>query len=185
MNKDTQTSFVFLGFMSVLLAIIFAITSCSPKKDYTFLTINREGLYNLITQTYKIKPLKYHEFSGEIYSIPDIKWINEKYTPFFSDFLFKYNITKYKDFSNDCTKFVSYGLTCGYILFNKEGNAPVDTSLAIGEYSYIHWSMVIHSIIIFAVNDNGQIKLVFYEPQYQKIIELDKEQIEACVDWSI
>jgi hypothetical protein len=168
-------------FFSSILLVLILVSGCSPKQNYTFAEMDDTQVKNFIVNTNHIKAILYSDISDFSYGIPSKGWVENKFTDFYKNFLFKYSLNTYKDGKNNCNKYSQYAITCGHILFKDE---PGSTSLAIGQFSYFT-QLVRHSIIFFIVNDDGHNKLLFYEPQAQQFITLTDEEIKLCTDWKM
>ena len=160
------------------------LVGCSSlPSNYKFNNLDDTQVMNFIKQTNNIKTYRNSDVLDYSYKIPTKQWINEKFTPFYSDFLFKYSLNTYYEDKNNCNKYTQYALTCGHILFKNEKDST-SGALAIGQFRYFK-GLDRHSIIFFIVNDNGENKLLFYEPQIQQLITLTEEQLRLCTDWSM
>ena len=168
--------------LPALLVVLFLIIGCSPKSStYSFTKIGLEQTVDFITQTNHIKAMLYSDISDEFYSMPTKAWVDDKFTPFFRNFLFQYSLNTYIEGKNDCDKSQNYALTSGYILFRKE-TIKDGSALAMGSFDYFS-NLQRHSIVFFIVNDSGVKKIMYYEPQVQQFIELSEEQQKSCTSW--
>lgn len=167
--------------IATLLVLIFVLGCNTKQHKYTFVENSNAQIVNFITHTNQIKPIIYSYTSSEYYSLPTSDWVNNKFTPYYQNFLFKNNLRMYREGKNDCGKFTTHALSCAYVLFDSE-NVGNESSLAIGEFVYFT-NLIKHSIIVFVVDDNGYRKLKFYEPQIQQFIELTDEQKKVCSNW--
>lgn len=168
--------------LPVILVLLFLVLGCNPKPStYSFEKVDAEQAVNFITYSNHIKAILYSDTSDEYYSLPTKAWVDDKFTPFFRNFLFQYSLNTYVDGKNDCDKSQHYALTSGYILFRKE-NTKDGSGLAIGAFDYFS-NLQQHAVVFFIVNDGGVKKMMFYEPQAQQFIELTEEQQKLCTAW--
>jgi len=115
------------------------------------------------------------ELTTGVYAVPSVRWIEDVYVPFTKDFLSQFNLT-YREPSNNCVKYSSYGLTAGYLLFNKLG--VKDSSLAIGVTDYLHSFYASHSVNVFVATDEyNQLVLVYFDPSIGAI--LPNEEVDG------
>lgn len=157
------------------------IVGCSPKAvSYPFIERDNTQIRNFITYSNSVRAFQYTDTGSETYALPTREWVDNKFTPYFKDFLFKYSLNSFVDIKNDCGKFTTYALTCGYILMKDEKDIG---SIAMGEWVGIVGADK-HSLVFFIVNDNGKPKLLFYEPQVQQFIELTENE-KVCMSWRL
>lgn len=168
----------------LLIAVALLVCSCSKevKSDYDFKVVTKNELIDFITKTNKAVPQAgLRVMSSVTYAVPDVRWIERTYTPFFYAYLFDNDLRTPTDLDNDCVKFTAHGLSSAYNLYHRTSNRPEKTALAVG--SFENWQgFGVHSFLFFIAMDNGKMVIVFYEPQTQRIIPVDPQD---CYAWSM
>jgi hypothetical protein len=154
---------------------IIALTTTSCKSIYTasstYTLMSGSNVKLFLTVTNKISIKNSMRMSDELYAIPTAEWVKNEFTPQFKKFLIKYNLMVFRTIENDCDKYSHYGRTVSRIMHKNIKNKPPYTAIPIGELDYMRTKTDAHSINFFIVRDEfNEIKLMFYDPQCQKII---------------
>lgn len=115
------------------------------------------------------------------YILTTREWIKTEFSRGLTAFQFQMGIDKWVAESNDCDKFVAAATFYAKWLSHSSPNRNVRASLAFGEIHYIRdRDGTAHAINFFIINENGELKVVFYEPQDRRIVQLsDREQFSA------
>jgi len=154
---------------------LLLVVSCKPKYPASpkYKVVSAEQIRNFIVSSNKVHTL-YGEYAVDNeYAVPTVDWIKSNYTEHLKQFLFDYQLSRPSEGDNDCDKFAQYGITVGHIMHHHTANKPKGSSLAVGEFIYME-GLEVHDINFFvAIDKDDQLKLVFYEPQLQSIIEID------------
>lgn len=117
-------------------------------------------------------------FADEKYSLPSESWIANEYSQALNSFLTSFKTSDYILEENDCDNFASMSFSFAQILHHNTPQKTAKTSLAFGEFWYIRKEGGGHAINVFAVWDGeNKYRIVFYEPQLQKIVQLTREEI--------
>jgi hypothetical protein len=176
--------FIYMRVIKMLVVVFVFISllfvACKPKypSSYEFSVMSGNEVRRFIDITNNVITMKDPILVDETYAVPTIQWIKSHYTEQLKQFLFDYQLNKYYSVENDCDDFSIYAVTIGHIMHRYAVNKPKRSTLAIGEFHYLHNFTTGHAINFFiALNDKKQIVLVFYEPQTQRIVELNRESI--------
>ena len=162
----------------LFLAVIVLITGCKPKypESPKYIVISGDDLRNFIVETNHINAGDCTLMVDNSYAVPTVDWIKESYTPILKQFLFDNQLDLYQSGKNECDKFSYYGVTVGHMM-HFHSKSPSNTGLSIGELTYTV-SLTPHDIMFFVATDKSdKLKLVFYEPQTQQILDLDPADI--------
>lgn len=174
-----------LSLLPILPAAIYLLFSgCAPsyKPSSEYVVWGNKEVVNFITQTNHIKSLNGYLAPDAVYAIPTEKWIKSQYSSQLSAFIAKNHLIWGKDSENDCDKYSQYGLAVGHIIHHRVKDKPKETALTIGEFIYMPTATG-HAINFFiALDKDKKPKLVFYEPQTQRVVDLNPTN-EAVIFW--
>ena len=116
------------------------------------------------------------------YDLPALDWfLNDQATALRTD-LARFGAAQYEPNRNDCDKYALYGMALAKIEHNL--STTRDTGLAVGQIAYLDMQVgdqlpIGHSIMFAVVLDGGQHKLIFFEPQTQKQVQLLDDEIAS------
>jgi hypothetical protein len=169
-----------ISFIIIYLTMTGCTPKCQPSSTYVLMTGTEVG--NFITYSNNIRSVGCALVPDISYAIPTEEWIEDQYTPYLKSFILKNKLVWSKDSENDCDKYSQYGVTVGHIMHYKAKGKPKETALSIGEFMYMPTATG-HALNFFIATDkNKKLKLVFYEPQLQRIIELNPTN-QAVLYW--
>lgn len=124
------------------------------------------------------------EFLDERYALPTISWI----TGPFSKYLFKACVKEfgsgYQPEESDCDDYAALAVQCAKRSHRRTVGRPKDVSLAFGLFSYLQSEDSAH-MLNFAVVAYPSLRLVFYEPQRQQIVNLTRREREKWLRLTI
>lgn len=112
------------------------------------------------------------QFPDAIYSLPSEDWVVNTFARSYASFLFNMKSAKYVSEENDCDKFAVFAYAFAHILHHNTPNKLTKTGLTFGEYWYMQDTGGGHAINIAVVKDHGTNKVIFFEPQTQKQVQL-------------
>lgn len=119
------------------------------------------------------------------YVLTTREWIRADFSRGLTAFQFQMGIDKWVAETNDCDKFATAATFYAKWLSHSSPNRNVRASLAFGELHYSRESDGrAHAINFFIVNE-GELKLVFYEPQNHKIVNLTKGEQFSVFFWRL
>jgi hypothetical protein len=171
----------------ILLSAITLLVGCSPSytPSTSYVLMSVDDVRKFITVTNNVTPIGDMAITTDTYyAVPTLDWINKHYTPQLSSFLFKNQLRTPAEVENDCDDYALYAAAVGHLMHRHASNKPKGTSLTIGEFAYLK-ELSGHVINFFIATDNsGKLVLVFYEPQLQKVVELDPKS-EAVFFWKM
>lgn len=166
--KNNWFSLVFVAFL-VLAGCATRNTHLSDK------VITAAELRNFIKYTNNLSTLFGAELIlDEQFIIPKESWIQAKFIPAYTAFLFSHSICRYSDQRNDCDNFAQYGVAVANIINNRDNSRS--TGIAVGEYLFFsNPPFESHVILIMVVEDKKSLKLVLLDPFDNHIYDLEKE----------
>lgn len=118
------------------------------------------------------------------FALPAEQWVKTTFSSAFLNFLFKIKADIGSEEDNDCDDFALAAVFFAKLLHHRTKNKPEYTGLAFGEYYYIKAERGAHAINFFVTNDNG-LKILFFEPQTGKIINLTDAELKSNYFWRI
>lgn len=164
----------------VILLTGFLLISCNkpvPKNNIpSYKSLETEIIISLIQKTLPTNTITPSmRFSDQEYLLPVESWITSDFRTFFKQFLFDYQVSTYKTQRNDCDDLALYGRAAANIL-NRHGN-QTSTGIAVGEFKYLS-GISGHVVNCIVVSDNnGSIKILYFEPQTMEIFALEQENL--------
>lgn len=167
-----------LYFIAFILFLMFA--GCGKKSNNTVTThyINSDEI-NFVMDKNGAVTLNVF-FADSRYAMASEDWIINGYSKALNEFLYSFKSNQWINEENDCDNFASMAFSFAQILHHNTINKLQKTALAMGEFWYIKKEGGGHAINVFIVWQNDEnYKVIFYEPQWQKIIELTKEEIAS------
>jgi hypothetical protein len=117
------------------------------------------------------------------YALPTKHWIIETFSTALAQHLMDNNLS-YENQVFDCDDFVDEAIVLGRRLYKKSNEFQRGSSLAIGKFYFRPTFDKGHAVNCFLVNENGRAKILFYEPQQQKMISLSQEEVFSVSFWS-
>ena len=154
---------------------------CGVKKDNNVVTshyINFDEINFVMDKVGAVTSNVF--FADSRYAMASEDWIINGYSKALSEFLTSFKSNEWINEENDCDNFASMAFSFSQILHHNTLNKLQKTALAMGEFWYIRKEGGGHAINVFIVwqNDDNY-KVIFYEPQWQKVVELTKEEIAS------
>lgn len=120
--------------------------------------------------------------ADQTYALPSENWIKTEYSSALYSFLTSFKSSQWTSEENDCDNFASMSYSFSQILHHNTPSKLEKSSLAFGEFWYITKNGGGHAInVLITWAGENQYKVLFYEPQLQQIIALDKDEIDSCL----
>ena len=95
-------------------------------------------------------------------------------------------INNWEPETNDCDKFASATTFYAKWLNHSTPNRKVKASLACGEIYYLRQKDNRgHAINFFVINQSGELKILFYEPQTRQFVSLTQSEIFSIYFWKL
>ena len=145
-------------------------------------TISSEKIESLLSDVHS-NPSN-SSFGDLTYSIPTKKWIDGEISINFEKFIDRMGMRKYSPDRNDCDDYArAFTLFCK--VEYKRYNRDKKFSPAVGEFYYVKdfskTNNRAHAInFIVELDDVGNLKLSFYDPQLMKKVKLTEDEIRSC-----
>lgn len=171
-----------MKYIKVLILALALLVGCSkapetPGKG----EIDANGARDFV-ETNSIEGMFNTMIVDQRYILPTRAWVTEVFSCEFYDFLSKNKSLNWVEEANDCDNFA--GMARFYALMMHHRDSGLKTGLAFGEFYYRRdgskWNDF-HAINFFLTKDGDDVEVVFYEPQFQKIITLTKSEIASVV----
>lgn len=164
------TMILLLGLLALIFLLI--LSGCGQKGyNYSFSTINK---VNAILEINKVAFSQNYQVSDNFLSVPPRNWINDIFIPKYKNF--KSEISAFGNIrEQECDDYTRGAAFLGQL---------IQKNLAIGEFWFFNKSGQLHALNFIFVNDNG-LKLIFFEPQEDKIVNLTDEEKRSCIAWKI
>jgi len=181
---------VFVGLLVFLSTTLF--TGCERGTAQTQLTLphapSRTYSSEDIQQTFFKNGINTGNFiiTDNVYVLTTRDWIQSEFSPGLAAFQFQMGINNWKPESNDCDKFTLGTTFYAKWLNHSSPNRKVNASLACGEVFYTNKDTLKgHAINFFIVNQESELKLLFYEPQTRRFVSLTQTELFSIFFWKI
>lgn len=172
---------------SLWFALILLVAGCrtAPQQKFTFTPLAGTNVFMLML-TNQIYSANCRVISST-YAAPSTNWVNKVFTPAYKKFLFDNHLKTFVTRENDCVRFSIHAQSLAYRLYAHDKNKLPKQALPVGVFDYLPMvlSMEGHEIVIFITYDAGEFRPVFYEPQSQRIVDLNLFDIITCFYWGI
>lgn len=114
--------------------------------------------------------------ADESYLLPSYHWLSNTFPAVLRDYKNRIAVI-YARNTNDCDDYARIAAALAQYLNFQTG---AEAALAFGEFWYIRNDGQGHSINCAVVFDNDDFRLLFFEPQNERLITLSRKEIEAC-----
>jgi hypothetical protein len=122
-------------------------------------------------------------FKDGYYECPDYGWLQDVFAEGLEQFRKTQGISQYVPGGNDCDDFSLDTEFYARLTFRKS-KPDSQATFACGLFSYRQASGGLHMINVF-VCDRDAPRLVYYEPQADRIVQLSKSEIQSCIRFSM
>jgi hypothetical protein len=172
-----KSKFILFAFFFLF---IFGCSKPNAKIPNNPHQLTQSQIVDFIERTNNITPFMGKVLADSVYSLPTREWISTTYSTSLDKFFFSLGNLKWAEDSHDCDNFAVGGLFWAQQLHASMYAKTGKSGLAVGEFWYTRDDLVNHAINIFIIFEDNQYKLVFYDPQLFKIVQLsDVEQFNA------
>lgn len=115
------------------------------------------------------------------FSIPDEKWVEDKYPLLLKEYVFYLGLSYSQD-TFDCEEFTKLSQVFAENLFQHSKHKS-GQKLSIGEFVYTKESTGVgHAVNIFICKDSGgNLKPVFFDPLIYRTVELTEKELYSCI----
>jgi hypothetical protein len=162
-----------------LLLGIFLLAGCQTPQ-FTFQPLSQHQVWSFLVDMNGLTPHGSRIASFE-YAAPSTNWVNRVFTPALKDYLFKNDLNQYVIRENDCVRFSVHAQSVAYTVYRHDHDRLPRRALPVGIFDYRPAFFGDgHEIIFFITSDGGRFNLTFYEPQRQKIVDLNIFDICSC-----
>ncbi len=119
-----------------------------------------------------------------LYMLPTEEWMATQFPIALDNYFKDLKQAAWVKESNDCDDFSKLAAAFARVLHHNTKHKVRGTSLAVGEFYYKRDVGGQHAINFAVVRSKeGNIKVVFFEPQELKVVRLSKNEIYSCLNW--
>jgi len=148
------------------------MTVLTPKEVISFLLKK-----DIFAQKYGIADSKYN--------LPSRSWVFNEFATSLKSVLSYFKTSVWMNENNDCDNFAICAAWLAQTLHSNT-NKFSGTGLAIGEFFYKSELLKgLHAINFAIIKEDGELKLVFFEPQTGEELNLSMEERMSCYFWRI
>jgi hypothetical protein len=188
MNKYYFAILVIVATIALFLALSSGcskkLDSSPPRIDTAIKLTDLEVVANM--RSNNVVPWDGYAIADLAYELPSEEWVTDKLPNILWNFIHDLKQTKYIEESNDCDDFAKMAAAFTHLLHSNTPNREKNTGLAFGEFYYkINGDPKLGHAINFSLvkSKGGFIKLLFFDPQTFKIVNLNQKELESCQNW--